>query len=208
MLRLNTRRNISLVLFIGLLVVTGVVWSMGSQAEGIKDGVFTGQAKGFGGDVVVDVTISGGKISDIAVRPHQETPFIADPAIETLVNNMLQAQTANVQIVSGATYTSEAMIAAVDQAIKKASTSFEDGVHTGSAEGFGGSLTVEVTVASGSITKVEVTKQSETPYIAGDALEQIPSAIVASQSWNVDIVSGATVTSKAIMAAVESALTN
>lgn len=208
MLKLHTRRNISLVLFVGLLVVTGMVWSMAGQAGGLKDGVFTGKAEGFGGDVVVDVTISGGKITAIEVRPHQETPFIADEAIETLKNNILQSQNPNVEIVSGATYTSKAVIAAVEQAVNKASTSFEDGVYTGSADGFGGTLTVEVTVSGGAISKVVVTENSETPFIAGDALEQIPSAIVASQSWDVDVASGATVTSKAIMAAVEDALTN
>lgn len=208
MLKLHTRRNISLVLFVGLLVVTGMVWSMAGQAGRLKDGVFTGKAEGFGGDVVVDVTISGGKITAIEVRPHQETPFIADEAIETLKNNILQSQNPNVEIVSGATYTSKAVIAAVEQAVNKASTSFEDGVYTGSADGFGGTLTVEVTVSGGAISKVVVTENSETPFIAGDALEQIPSAIVASQSWDVDVASGATVTSKAIMAAVEDALTN
>lgn len=208
MLTLHARRNISLVLLIGLLVVTGVVWSMAGQAEGIKDGTFTGQAEGFAGDLIVDVTISGGKLSDIQVRPHQETPFIADPAIETLVANMLQAQSAQVEVVSGATYTSNALIAAVDQAIQKASISFEDGVHTGSAEGFGGLLTVEVTVANGAITKVDIIEDSETPFIAGSAFEQIPSAIVANQSWDVEIVSGATVTSNAVISAVQTALTN
>ncbi len=207
MLSMHTRRNISLILLIGLLVVTGVVWSMGSQEEGLKDGVYFGKAQGFAGDVGVDVTISGGKIAEIAVRPHEETPFIADPAIETLVKNIIASQNPEVDVVSGATYTSKAVIAAVKQAVQKAE-GFKDGVYTGSAEGFGGTLTVEVTVAQGSITKVAVLDNSETPFIAESAIKELPEAIVANQSWEVDVVSGATVTSKAIMAAVEAALTN
>lgn len=210
MLTLHTRRNISLVMFIGLLVITGVVWSMAGQAEGPRDGTFTGQAQGFNGELIVDVTFGGGKIADITVRPHQETPFIADPALETLTANILQTQNPQVEIVSGATYTSEALIAAVEQAVQRASVnlSFEDGLYTGSAQGYGGPLEVEVTVAQGSITNVEIVSESETPFIAGDALQQIPGAIVDNQSWDVNIVSGATVTSQAIMEAVETALTN
>ena len=58
----------------------------------------------------------------------------------------------------------------------------------------------------GKITKVEVTEQSETPAIAGAALEAIPAAIVEKGDAQVDIVSGATYTSKAIIKAVEYAL--
>ncbi|HBG09754.1 MAG TPA: FMN-binding protein, partial [Firmicutes bacterium] len=54
---------------------------------------------------------------------------------------------------------------------------------------------------------VAVLENSETPFIAENAFKQVPEAIVANQSWEVDVVSGATVTSKAIMAAVEAALT-
>ncbi|HPT82512.1 MAG TPA: FMN-binding protein [Limnochordia bacterium] len=203
---MQTRRSISLVLLIALLVVTGVVWSMGAQEEGLKDGVYVGRAQGFGGEVVVDVTISGGRITAIAVRPHDETPFIAGPAIETLVAKMIETQSPEVEAVSGATYTSNALIAAVKQAVRKAE-GFKDGVYTGTAEGFGGPLTVEVTVANGAIAKVVVLENSETPFIAEEAFKKLPEAIVANQSWDVDVVSGATYTSKAIIAAVEAALT-
>lgn len=208
MLTMRTRRNVSLVLFISLLLVSAVVWSMASQEEGMKDGVFSGQAQGFAGIVVVDVTINGGKISAISVRPHQETPFIADPALESLIASIVKTQNANVDVVSGATYTSKALITAVEQALQKASSSFKDGVYTGSADGFGGPLKVQVTVAKGSITQIDVLEESETPFIAKNAFDQIPAAIIAAQSWEVDSVSGATVTSKALIAAVEAALTN
>lgn len=207
MLTQRTRRNVSLILFISLLLVSAAVWSMNSNESGMKDGVFSGQAQGFAGTVIVDVTISGGKVTDIKARPHQETPFIADPAIETLTQNMLAAQSADVEVVSGATYTSKAFIKSVEQAIKQASVSYKDGVYTGVADGFKGPVEVEVTVSQGSITKVVVTDQMETPFIAKNAIEQIPEAIIMAQSWEVDVVSGATITSNAIKAAVEEALT-
>lgn len=77
---------------------------------------------------------------------------------------------------------------------------------TGQAQGFGGVLTVEVTKDGDAITAVTVVENSETPAIAGDALEQIPQAIVDANSTEVDAVSGATVTSMAIMSAVNNAL--
>lgn len=205
MLSLHTRRNVSLVLLIGLLIVTGVVWAMGNQEAGLKDGVYFGKAQGFGGEVGVDVTISGGKIAKIEVRPNNETPFIAGPAIEQLVKTIVETQNTSVDVISGATYTSKAVIAAVQQAVRRAE-GFTDGVYTGSAQGFGGKLTVQVTVANKAITKVEVIENSETPFIAKDAIEAVTAAIVANQTWEVDVYSGATYTSKAIMAAVEAAL--
>lgn len=83
-----------------------------------------------------------------------------------------------------------------------------DGTYTGTADGFGGDLTVEVTVEEGKIANVDVVEQSETEDIAGDALANIPAAIVEKNSTDVDAESGATVTSDAIKEAVENALAN
>jgi hypothetical protein len=77
---------------------------------------------------------------------------------------------------------------------------------TGTGKGFGGILTVSVTVDGDKITAVEVTENSETPNVAGTALTEIPAAIVAANSADVEAVSGATVTSNAIMYAVKNAL--
>ncbi|NCB34678.1 MAG: FMN-binding protein, partial [Clostridia bacterium] len=77
---------------------------------------------------------------------------------------------------------------------------------TGTADGFNGPVSVAVEVAGGKIIKVEVTEQNETPAVAGAALEAIPAAIVEKGDAQVDIVSGATYTSKAIIKAVEYAL--
>ncbi len=81
-----------------------------------------------------------------------------------------------------------------------------DGVYEGSANGMGGELKVSVTVADGKITAVEVTEHKETAGISDPAIAQIPTAIVEAQSADVDSVSGATVTSDAIKAAVKAAL--
>lgn len=56
--------------------------------------------------------------------------------------------------------------------------------------------------AEGKIVSI-VEEQVETNFIAEPAIEQIPAAIVEAQSFDMDVVSGATVTSKAIIAAVQ-----
>lgn len=80
------------------------------------------------------------------------------------------------------------------------------GESIGVAEGKKGPIVVRVATDGTTITKVEILEQTETPSIAGDAIETIPTAIVAKGSTEVDVVTGATLTSKAIIAAVEDAL--
>ena len=82
-----------------------------------------------------------------------------------------------------------------------------DGTYEGSAKGIGGDVPVTVTVEGGKITAVEVGENSETQGIGSKAIEQLPAAIVAANGTEgVDAVSGATVTSKAIFDAVNTAL--
>lgn len=81
-----------------------------------------------------------------------------------------------------------------------------DGVYEGSANGMGGAVKVAVTVSGGKIAAVEVVEHSETAGISDPAIEQIPAKIVEAQSTDVDAVTGATVTSEAIKAAVKTAL--
>lgn len=82
---------------------------------------------------------------------------------------------------------------------------FSAGTYTVTVKGHNGPLTVEVTFSEEAITEVKLTEHVETPGVADPALEQIPAAIVEYQSTAVDTIAGATVTSKAILAAVEEA---
>lgn len=82
-----------------------------------------------------------------------------------------------------------------------------DGEYLGtSTNGMGGELIVKVTMDGDKIANVEIVKQNETDGISDPAREQIPGAIVEANSTEVDNVSGATITSKAIKEAVEDAL--
>lgn len=75
-----------------------------------------------------------------------------------------------------------------------------------SHNGIGGDVYVKVTMSGGKIIKVEVLDNNETPGIGDKAIAALPDAIVAAGSTEVDNVSGATTTSKAIKEAVANAL--
>lgn len=82
------------------------------------------------------------------------------------------------------------------------------GTYTATEKGFCGDVTVNVTIAeNGSIESIDVTADSETPDIGGKAAPQIAENIVTNQSLAVDTVSGATVTSTAVLTAITNALT-
>ena len=76
----------------------------------------------------------------------------------------------------------------------------------GTAEGFGGPVTVKVTVDGDKITAVEAMGEKETPDIGGKALEALAAAMVEANSADVDAIAGATVTSEAVKKAVKTAL--
>jgi major membrane immunogen (membrane-anchored lipoprotein) len=78
---------------------------------------------------------------------------------------------------------------------------------TGEAKGFGGPITVTVTVEDGKITAVEAVGTDETKGVGTPALEQLPGMIVEAGSPDVAVVSGATYTSEGIINAVKAALT-
>ena len=96
----------------------------------LKDGVYYGSAKGYGGDIKVKVTVSNGKISDIKVENHSETPEYYDRC-SGIIPNIISSQSTNVDGVSGATFTSNGIKLAVANALKNA------GASTGSASGGG-----------------------------------------------------------------------
>ncbi|QNO15365.1 FMN-binding protein [Alkalicella caledoniensis] len=83
-----------------------------------------------------------------------------------------------------------------------------DGVYEGESYGYKAQIKVSVEVTDGKISKVEILEQDETESIAGPALEQTPSAIVEKNSTDVEVVSGATLTSEGIINAVKNALEN
>jgi len=81
-----------------------------------------------------------------------------------------------------------------------------DNEYIGEGQGFGGTVKVKVTMDGDKIAKIEVLENSDTIGISDAAYNTIPQAIIDAQSTNVDVATGATFSSKGIMAAVEDAL--
>ena len=187
------------------------------------DGEYTAEGKGIGSDVPVTVTVKGGKVATVTVGDNSETQGIGSKAIEQLPDAIVEANgTGGVDAVSGATVTSKAILTAVDEALEQAKggaaadkaapaaeadATYTDGEYTAEGKGIGGKVPVTVIVRYGKIFSVEVGDNSETQGIGSKAIEQLPEAIVAVNGIEgVDAVSGATVTSKAILTAVNSCL--
>ncbi|MCT1795847.1 flavocytochrome c [Helcococcus kunzii] len=91
-----------------------------------KGNTFEGVSKGYAGDVKAMVTIENGEIKDIKVEAEKETPTIGGAASEKLAEQIVKSNSTKVEAVSGATMTSNALIEAVNQAIKAAGLNPED----------------------------------------------------------------------------------
>ncbi len=84
---------------------------------------------------------------------------------------------------------------------------YEDGVYTGSAQGYGGPITVQVTVANGKITDIQILEAAgETEPFFTHASTLVDTVLLA-QTWKVDVISGATYSSRGILGAIQNALT-
>lgn len=78
---------------------------------------FEGTAKGFGGEVKVTVAMDGDDIVDVIAVGDSETNGIGSNAIEQLPAKIVEADSTEVEVVSGATITSNAIIEAVNNAL-------------------------------------------------------------------------------------------
>ena len=199
----------------------------------VKDGTYKGSANGYGGKVTVNVTVSKKTMTaiDVASAPGETDSFFQ--RAKGVIDEMLTAQSTDVDVVSGATYSSNGIIGAVKNAlfgtesnnataaaanagnaggsapsVSKVSESgtWKDGTYTGSGKGFGGTISVKVTVEDGKISAIDVTSASgETASYFSKAKGIIPK-MISGQTTNVDAASGATYSSNGIITAVRNAL--
>lgn len=83
----------------------------------------------------------------------------------------------------------------------------EDNQYVGTSDdGIGGRIVVRITVIDDQLTNVEIVEQSETGEVGGKAVAELPAKMVATNTYDVDAISGASVSSRAIKAAVKDAL--
>lgn len=93
---------------------------------------------------------------------------------------------------------------------KKESTmthTVNDGNYTGIGTGYNGYITVSVSFRNGILTNVIVTDEQETDAVSDAPLNKIPEYVINEQSLNVDVSTGATQTSKAVIEAIGNAIT-
>ncbi len=93
-----------------------------------KDGTYTGgSANAYYGNVQVEAIIQGGKIADVKFlnypQSHQISVYINSQAMPYLTQEAIQAQSANVNMISGATFTSEAFVQSLASALSQAKNS-------------------------------------------------------------------------------------
>ncbi len=198
----------------------------------LKDGTYKGSANGYGGKVTVNVTVSKKTMTaiDIVSAPGETDSFFS--RAKGVIDEMLTAQSTDVDVVSGATYSSNGIIGAVKNALYgtestnataasansnaggsapsvskvKESGNWKDGTYTGSGKGFGGNISVKVTVKDGKIKSIDVTSASGETASYFSKAKGIISKMISKQTTNVDVASGATYSSNGIIKAVRNAL--
>ena len=80
---------------------------------------YIGEADGFGGPIKVKVTMDGDKIAKIDVLSHGDTPGICDKAFASIPQAIIDAQSTQVDVAAGATFSSQGIMAAVEDALSK-----------------------------------------------------------------------------------------
>lgn len=191
-------------------------------------------AQGYGGDVTVSVTIEDGALVSVSIDGANETKGVGSRAVDLMGPSMVAANSVEIDGISGATITSSAILKAAKEALEKTGVQLAaatqeikqqmtPGTYYGEAYGkwkkgtiegerFGSpaiiqSTKVAVTVDESSILRVEVLETSDNEGFIEPVIERIPAAIVAQQSIAVDVVTGATMTSQAVLSGVTQALT-
>ena len=178
-------------------------------------GTYSAAAPGMGGNVTVTITTDGEKITKVDIDGPDETPDIGGKAIEQLGPAILEAQSADVDAISGATVTSTAVKTAAADAIAQAfggggeaaaeGLAFTAGTYTATAQGYNGPVELSVTFEADKIADIVVSASEETEHVGTPAYDLLIPQIIAANGTGVDAVSGATFTSRAIKEAVNDA---
>jgi len=87
-------------------------------AGAYEDGTYEGVGEGYKGDIKVSVEVADGKITTIDVVEQQETEGLGDEAIKTVSERIIEAQSTEVEVVSGATSSSNGTMEAVKNALE------------------------------------------------------------------------------------------
>lgn len=115
--------------FFSLMLTAMLLLTSYAMAEGVS-GTFDGESQGFHAPVKVQVTLDNGAITGVEVVEHQETEGVSDYSLSETSNRIVEAQSWNVDTLSGATFSSNAVKYAVRAALEAAgATGLDAEVH-------------------------------------------------------------------------------
>ncbi|AZK46819.1 FMN-binding protein [Paenibacillus lentus] len=110
-------KNVGAAMIAALFILAGCSSSGGQYI----DGIYEGSAQGAKSEIKVSVEVKGEKISKIEIVEHGETQSIVDAAIETTIPEIIKEQsTEDIDVISGASKSSEAVVQAVESALSNA----------------------------------------------------------------------------------------
>ena len=188
--------------------------AMPFSAFAFEAGEYTASAQGMDGPVTVTATFDESGITDVSVDVSGETAGIGAEIADEVQKQILEAQSAEIDGVAGATVSSQAVAAAVADLIAQASgeagdadapISFTEGTYTATTDGYNGPVTFGVTFSADALTDVTVTESAETAHVGTPAYEIVIPAMIEANGTGVDGLSGATFTTRAIREAVNDA---
>lgn len=204
-------------------------------AGGYADGTYTGSGTGFGGTITVQVTVTDHKIAAINIVDASSETASYFANAQGVISKILASQSPNVDAVSGATYSSNGIITAVQNALSQAIPSgnqavvtptptpkptkkpsptpkpgneqiYKDGTYTGTGKGYSGTITLTAKIKKGMIKSLEA-EHTDTPMFFKKAWDILENEIIQNQSVDgIDTVSGATYSSKGIINAMKDIL--
>ena len=194
-----------------------------------QNGIYTGTGEGYRGKVTVTVKVADGKITELVLDDYADDKSYMERAKNRIFQEMISRQNTDVDAVSGATYSSNGLIEAVNKALgndegegKKPEQeesedkqsfieagrfqNLTDGIYTGSADAFRGDVGGQVTVEKQKVTDISILSYCDTEEYFFRAAPAVIEQMKAEQSLNVDAVSGATYSSNGVIHAVANAL--
>ncbi len=197
----------------------------------LEDGVYQGTGVGYAGTITVAVEIKDQSIVSIEVLEVEADDEAFFNRATAVIDRIIEQQSLDVDTVSGATYSSRGIINAVKNALTgeedtgdtgdtsasstglgsttvstvTEASAYQDGTYYGTGTGFAGPITVKVVISGGEIVSIDITETSDDSSYISRASALIKT-IIATQSTNVDTVSGATYSSVGIIEAVRNAL--
>jgi uncharacterized protein with FMN-binding domain len=124
--------SLSAVALISALYIGGMKWASSLQNEPIvsapqsetaglyTDGVYTGTGTGYKGEIALQVTVENGSITAVTVTSYRDDSQYFTRASSQIIPQVIATQSADVDAVSGATFSSEGIIEAVEEALSQA----------------------------------------------------------------------------------------